>query len=392
MRTSNLCLLTVAISCAACGNGPAPPALDALVDDESALSFYPHPPHCFRRIDLGTLGGATSDDVAINRRGEIVGNSDTAGGESHAYLWRRGVMIDLGTLGGARSSPTALDDLGRVVGYSQTALGLWHAFRWQGGVMTDLTPDAFSAVANDINDQGWIVGTSRPDTFIFDSRAFLWLNGATIDLGVPGAGATEINERGDILGSGFYVGDFLWRAGIVTPFPSASLNAIDERGRIVGYSLPVPIRAFVWQDGVTTDLGTLGGTQSTAEASNGHEIVGWAETPSSQQHAVVWTPSGIRDLNALGGGDTVATGINRRGDIVGNTLQGSPTHAFFWSDGDTIDLGETIDGVVLNDAGQVAGTVPVGANAYHAVLWQPRCCSDEPAATVAEAASFSSDE
>ena len=44
-------------------------------------------------IDLGTLGGDYSVAVAINPRGDVVGEGETTSGENHAVLWtnsRRG--------------------------------------------------------------------------------------------------------------------------------------------------------------------------------------------------------------------------------------------------------------------------------------------------------------
>ena len=42
-----------------------------------------------RIIDLGTAGGANSIAHGINNRGDIVGNSDTPSGASHAVLWTK---------------------------------------------------------------------------------------------------------------------------------------------------------------------------------------------------------------------------------------------------------------------------------------------------------------
>src|SRR4051794_34524752 len=52
-------------------------------------------------VDLGTLGGADSLGLGINDSGQVVGQSDTADGHTHAFLYSQGVMADLGTLGGA---------------------------------------------------------------------------------------------------------------------------------------------------------------------------------------------------------------------------------------------------------------------------------------------------
>lgn len=133
-----------------------------------------------RMLDLGTLGGATSvvgdvlapgallqanvADLAVNDRGDVVGTSETASGDLHAFLWRDGRMLDLGTLGGPTSRATAVNDRGQVAGYSETADGVTHAFLWEGGRMTDLGSllgDPVRSWARDINDRGQVVGTAE---------------------------------------------------------------------------------------------------------------------------------------------------------------------------------------------------------------------------------------
>jgi len=66
--------------------------------------------------DLGTLGGATSRALAINDRGQIVGEAETAAGVTHALQWdpTRRRMVDLGTLGGAGSSAAAINARGPI--------------------------------------------------------------------------------------------------------------------------------------------------------------------------------------------------------------------------------------------------------------------------------------
>jgi probable HAF family extracellular repeat protein/YD repeat-containing protein len=117
-----------------------------------------------RMVDLGTLGGTYSSPLsgggAVNRIGDVIGNSTTAAGDLHAFRWRLGRMTDLGTLGGTRSTVASVNDLGQVVGQSTTADGQTHAFLWSNGRMIDLgTMGGSASSAADINDHGQIVGT-----------------------------------------------------------------------------------------------------------------------------------------------------------------------------------------------------------------------------------------
>jgi probable HAF family extracellular repeat protein len=149
-------------------------------------------PHAFRwdpstgLRDLGTLGGPSSNAYAINEAGHVVGDSDTAtvlscttnsygtycNYERHPFLWIDGEMIDLGTLGGSNATARSINARDEVVGESDTAeqLGCWV----EGG-LTYCT---------------------------YRIHAFVWSDGAMVDLGVPGqmSFATGINQRGDIAG------------------------------------------------------------------------------------------------------------------------------------------------------------------------------------------------
>jgi probable HAF family extracellular repeat protein len=78
------------------------------------------------------------------------------------------------------------------------------------------------------------------------------------------------------------------------------------------------------------DLGTLGGTQSTASAVNGTgQVVGWSTTAGDAvTHAFSWTAaSGMVVLPELAvGGSGAAGDVNNHGQVVGS----SAGHATMW--------------------------------------------------------------
>ena len=71
--------------------------------------------------NLGTLGGATSEALDINERGQVVGTADNASGQPRAFLWRNGTMTDLNTLlpsgsGWVLHRATGISDGGQISG------------------------------------------------------------------------------------------------------------------------------------------------------------------------------------------------------------------------------------------------------------------------------------
>ena len=112
--------------------------------------------------DLGTLGGRTSDAVAINESGVVVGRSELADGRTRAFRYDVSGMADLGTLGGEDSFAHGINDSGAVVGAAQRADGSGSAFLFDRGWMYDVNAYLASplehrlGVATDINNVGQI--------------------------------------------------------------------------------------------------------------------------------------------------------------------------------------------------------------------------------------------
>lgn len=226
-----------------------------------------------RMIDLGALsGGTTSAAAAINNVGLIVGVSSLANGTSRAVTWDTSRAIHaIDGVDPNESSALAVNDRGQVAVESAGALlrrdtrgtltklvdllgtdsaginrsGVTvasqqvfvssavcdpasdyptqipfpHAVLVRDGAAQDLgTLDGQAcswSQAQAINSAGQVVGTS-------DGRAFLWQNGTMIDLNraLAAAGwtllsASDINDRGQIVGSGLHNG--AQRAFVLTP-------------------------------------------------------------------------------------------------------------------------------------------------------------------------------
>ena len=127
---------------------------------------------------LGTLGGSSSQAVALNDIGQVVGASVTASGESHAFVYSNGIMDDLGTLGNSyvQSEAFAVNNSGSIVGESQDNTGaVQHAFLFSSAIMTDLNtviaPDSGWTLtdATGINDSGEIIGRGENPSGAFDA-------------------------------------------------------------------------------------------------------------------------------------------------------------------------------------------------------------------------------
>jgi probable HAF family extracellular repeat protein len=165
--------------------------------------------------DLGTFGGTFGYPLALNNKGQVVGQSNLAGDQTaHPFLWpgKDGKMLDLGTLGGSYGAATAINEAGEIVGFASNAGDQDNlAFFWRNGVLTNLgtVGGDLCSNANAINSKRQVVGISGDCTGVV-RHAFLWENGLMVDLNTlipPGPGvqlnlAEAINDRGEIAVNG----------------------------------------------------------------------------------------------------------------------------------------------------------------------------------------------
>jgi probable HAF family extracellular repeat protein len=155
---------------------------------------------------------------------------------------------------------------------------------------------------------------------------------------------------------------------------------INNHGEIVWESLgkifkatPVPEPSPAY---TVTDLGTLGGSFSHAEAINNNgQVVGWSFNTSNEKRAFLWKSETVMlDLGTLGGNISAAYDINDLGIVVGEstTAASQAPHAFLY-DGEMHDLG-TLGGDVslafgINNIGHVAGDSNIAGGNRYAFLY-----------------------
>ena len=183
-----------------------------------------------------------------------------------------------------------------------------------------------SAIAEAVNDRGDVVGESfpvDPATGASGSpRATLWVSGVAQDLG-PGE-AFDVSSRGTIAGTHFPGGESLWKDGRWQPLGvgSPGFPLFVNRFDTVASSVPfigAAIHAYTFRDGVLTDLGTLGGSESQSQAINDRgTVVGFAQTAGDAAiHPFAYERGVMRDLGTLGRQQGKAVDVNNHGAIVG---------------------------------------------------------------------------
>ena len=341
--------------------------------------------HHYKLIDVGTLGGPSSFFSGpilqiLNNRGTfaVIANTATANPNpgcnipfsppdcfvEHAAVWHGGTLIDLGVLaGGVNSGTVAISANGLIAGASENGLidpQIGQAeivgVLWEGREAINLrtVPGGTESLALGVNSRGQVVGFSNND--------------------VPDAFS--------LVGFPTQTRAFLWQNGVMRDLgtlggPDAVPNVINERGQIAGFSYTdstnqitgAPIQdPFLWQNGTMTDLGTLGGTVGTANWMNNQgQVVGTSNLAGdATHHAFLWEEGKLTDLGTLGGIRSEGNWISESGFVVGRAdVPGSQAHhAYRWKNGVMADLGllplQTCSTALsANNRGQVVGETAV---------------------------------
>ena len=213
------------------------------------------------------------------------------------------------------------------------------------------------------------------------------------DIGTLGGGQTvafSINDSNQIVGESRAVNQedhiFLYDAGHLTDISSmnqigpgdyaSTAYSINKQGRIAG--MISNGHAAVLTEGVTTDLGTLGGIYSSAlGVNNVGQAVGFFSTQGFMNHAFVYSNGNLLPLGPFGeGASSIATGINDAGMIVGHASPdfGVPPHAFLYSNGVMLDISPFGNSEsyahAINNQGQIVGEfLNASQTAFHAFIY-----------------------
>lgn len=260
---------------------------------------------------LGTLGAGKVSAVKLNASGQIIGFA-ASGSATVPTLWSSpAAPVGLGSLGGDWGQALDVNASGVVVGASKGASGPPHAFSWtqNGGMkkLAELTPNNFSQ-ASSINAGGQIVGyayVGAKDSF---QHAVLWpsATSAPLDLGVPGgltSWANDINDDGVIVGL----------SGGNTAYPFRR----DANGTA---KLEVPPGLLGVSPNAINNNGDIAGT-IVLPSNKQHAVVWWRYTVSSPYSTIDRTLSmsgGTTTLTILGGPTQVVSQLDPATITLGN--------------------------------------------------------------------------
>lgn len=278
-------------------------------------------------------------------------------------------IVDLGTLGGERSAALAVDAVGSVVGWSTTVSGERRAFlAREGTALVDLgtLPNGSYSLGTAISDDGtWVAGSSAirplvdPQQFPDIEQGFVWNDGALQSVGALYNPAT-FNRR----------------------FGTSAAHAVNDAGQVVGFSIVQRQNlqsAFLWQDGVMTDLGRANDTAANSRAFDINDaglVVGDIRVAgTTEAQACAWR-EGVLELlpHADGYAQSSALAVNAAGQVAGWSGNGAQTVAVLWSGASAQALGvlsgdESSQALAVDELGQVVGWSG-NAEQRRAFLWQ----------------------
>ncbi|MBX3070889.1 MAG: hypothetical protein KF883_10360 [Thermomicrobiales bacterium] len=237
-----------------------------------------------------------------------------------------------------------------------------------------------------------------PTTFVFRGGAFEPIGGDD-----NATWGSSINDTGTVAGAassddGPEKGALLNDESVVImpgDYSSGRARAVTLEGVVAGEAFieegDSETRPVYWTESSIEPLPAIGGdgAGSVFDLNTIQQMVGWSDAggDSLARHATLWDNGVATDLGTLGGNYSEARAINETGLIVGgsmtredqNALEESGTSPFSWQDGVITDLGLGPDhawGIAndVNDVGMIVGLVGLpepgdAGNDTVAILW-----------------------
>jgi probable HAF family extracellular repeat protein len=301
------------------------------------------------------VGPANSYAYDINKAGVVVGAYPVAFNVYHAFLNRGTGMVDLGTLGGASSQARAINDKGEVLGNWVTGAGQSRGFIYYHGKLRDLRPiPGRSTGFTDINNAGYITAVGTIPGSSLGSRSFLRApDGSFRDIGNlpadnPLTYAQRLNNRNQITGASGPLTfpdqplrAFVWSKGVLRDLgdlggePNGGL-AINDRGQITGYAfVPNGFRnqtAFLYSNGRLIDIDGRPPTAERFSAGTGINNLGHIVGTSNHLSGFIYRGKRMESLNALidpklGWNISSPQAINDAGQIAANAVRNGVQYA-----------------------------------------------------------------
>ena len=352
--------------------------------------------------DLGVVGANPSQPgqpLVISNSGWVSGSAGIGAAE-HAALWYGGKMIDIGIPGlGGNSMAYGVNESGMAAGEAEMiapalsttedfcgfqAMGYSSSpipcvpFIWQNGQMIPLpTLGGVNGEATEINSSGAVAGYAENTTLDpnctapqkYQFKPVVWSD-KTVQVLPTGNDANgvawAINDVGQVAGA----------SGTCAPFNPISLFYLN------------PIHALLWQNGIATDLGNLGGTFNNIAhgINNLGQVVGQSDLAGDEtSHAFMWSASTkMQDLGTVAGDFfSIGLGINDGGQIVGVSANAdfSVIRAWIRQNGALVDVNSLVVGnnslylmtaCSVNAQGQIIG-IAIDPNTFatHGYLATP---------------------
>ncbi len=313
--------------------------------------------------------------VAMNQRGEVVGQPCCGSPSAGVLLYTSSAVQDLGLPAGGYSSfvVKAINESAWIVGNARkpSPPGPYYEDPYEvafhdgsGWTVIDTSSLGRTSNAIGINNAGQVIGNSGPELFM-PNTPWLYERGNVVQLGPSSSSfstAVDISDAGAIVG---YLGPdyspismWLYRDGEWQELGTQGVvaTAVNESGTILAFRPRIPgvgRSAVLWRDGVTSGVPTSGCWPSRpiplavdfyAVALNDRdEVAGYGA--SGAVYACLYSSGASIDLGTLGGNSSRAQSLNNRGQVAGSSFDSQgQIRPFVHADGAMLDVAD-LEGV-----------------------------------------------